>query len=145
MWEEKLKALSEKCQLKRFDSAEDSAIAELEAGLNVELPGELKDLLKTTNGLEINSTMVVRFLDEMKKDNNEFRSEERITNSFMPFDNLLIFGTAGNGDMFAYGIINGKIDKTSIFVWNHENDSRTNIAPSLEVMLDWWVDGKITV
>ncbi|WP_162255066.1 hypothetical protein [Paenibacillus sp. Soil522] len=35
------------------------------------------------------------------------------------------FADAANGDQFAFPILNGKIVKKDIYVWNHEDDSRT--------------------
>jgi hypothetical protein len=32
-----------------------------------------------------------------------------------------------------------------VFVWNHEDDSRTWVAPSLRVYLEWWLTGKIKI
>jgi hypothetical protein len=63
----------------------------------------------------------------------------------MPFDHLLFFADAGDGDQFAFGILNGEIRNPDIFVWNHENDSRTWVAPSLDVYLEWWINGKLKV
>jgi hypothetical protein len=34
---------------------------------------------------------------------------------------------------------------TIIFVWNHENDSRTWVAPSLEIYLDWWISERLKI
>ena len=52
----------------------------------------------------------------------------------MPFDNLFFFSDAGNGDLFCYSILkNGIIEKTDIYVWNHEDDSRTWAAASLNI------------
>lgn len=61
----------------------------------------------------------------------------------MPFDPLLFFGDAGNGDQFAFRLVSGLRDK-DIYVWNHENDSRTWVGPSLSRYLEWWADGRIT-
>jgi hypothetical protein len=90
-------------------------------------------------------SVFVRSVKDIEGDNEELRSNERIVNSFMSFDSLFFFGVAGNGNLFAYGIIKGEIKKTDIFVWDHENDSRTWVAPSLTKLLEWWVEGKITV
>ena len=63
--------------------------------------------------------------------------------SFMPFDSLLFFGDAGNGDMFAFPIVVGP-RVNGAFVWNDEDDSRTWVAPDLAKYLEWWADGRIT-
>ena len=55
------------------------------------------------------------------------------------------FGDAGNGDQFAYPIQNGKIQRNDIFVWNHEDDSRTWVAPDLKYYIEWWLTGKLSI
>ena len=63
----------------------------------------------------------------------------------MPFVDLLFFADAGNGDQFAYTIQNGRIQKSDIFAWNHENDSRNWVAPNLTRYLEWWLTGELTI
>ena len=63
----------------------------------------------------------------------------------MPFDPLLFFGDAGNGDQFAYAIHEAQVRRNDIFAWDHETDSRTWVAPSLERYLEWWLSGRINV
>ncbi|WSL80461.1 SMI1/KNR4 family protein [Kitasatospora sp. NBC_01266] len=58
----------------------------------------------------------------------------------MPFDPLLFFADAGNGDLFA---LLPRIGRPDVFVWNHEDDSRTWVAPSLAKYLEWWLTGQI--
>ena len=59
------------------------------------------------------------------------------------FDPLLFFADAGNGDQFAFVITAGKIRRPDIFAWDHENDSRTWVAPSLAKYLEWWLSGDL--
>jgi len=40
-------------------------------------------------------------------------------------------------------ILNGAIQRPDVFVWNHEDDSRTWVAPDLRRYLEWWADGRI--
>lgn len=61
----------------------------------------------------------------------------------MPFDCLLFFADAGNGEQFAYSIQDGLIRKDDIYVWNHEDDSRTWVAPSLKKFIQWGLEGII--
>ncbi|MFE4588193.1 SMI1/KNR4 family protein [Streptomyces laurentii] len=58
----------------------------------------------------------------------------------MPFDSLLFFADAGNGDLFA---LLPRIDRPDVFVWNDEDDSRTWAAPSLATYLEWRSTGQI--
>jgi SUKH superfamily protein len=63
----------------------------------------------------------------------------------MSFENLLFFGDAGNGDLFAYKVLGGRASNIDIFVWNHEDDSRTFIAGSLKNFLEYWLTGKLKI
>lgn len=60
-----------------------------------------------------------------------------------PFDPLLFFGDAGNGDQYGFVILDGVVRQGDVFVWNHENDSRSWVAPSLERYLDWASSGTL--
>ena len=53
------------------------------------------------------------------------------------------FADAGNGDQFAFPIVGGSIRGTDVFAWDHENDSRSWVAPSLQTYLEGWLSGKI--
>ncbi len=53
----------------------------------------------------------------------------------MPFDSLLFFGEAGNGDQFFYRILDGHVRDADVYLWDHETDSRTWGAPSLVAFL----------
>jgi hypothetical protein len=61
----------------------------------------------------------------------------------MPFDHLLFFADAGNGDHFAFALHAGVVRRPDVFAWNHEDDSRNWAAPSLEKYLEWWLTGRL--
>ena len=63
----------------------------------------------------------------------------------MPFDNLIFFADAGNGDQFAFPIVSGEVRQNKVFVWDHEDDSRRWVAPSLQSYLEWWLTGKLGI
>ncbi len=66
----------------------------------------------------------------------------------MPFDCLLFFADGGNGDLFGYSILNGIVQRDDIYVWNHENDSRTWVAPSLKIfsgVVGEWKDNNLNI
>lgn len=119
-------------------------LKEINDKFNLEITNELVNLLKESNGVE---TECARFWssNEIIEENIERRTLEVFKDSYMSFDSLLFFADAGNGDFFAFSIINGDIQKDDIYVWNHEDDSRTWIAPSLEDFLVWWSDGEISI
>ena len=116
----------------------------VEKTLNVALPSELRELLDETNGVVGDYGLnLVWTAERIRKDNLEFRSYPNFRELYMPFDSLLFFADAGNGDQFAFPILDGEIRRADIFAWNHEDDSRTWVAPSLERYLEWWLSGKI--
>ncbi len=60
----------------------------------------------------------------------------------MPFDPLLFFADAGNGDQFAF-LWTPRRDE--IYAWNHENDNRTWVSASLDQYLRRWLDGTLAL
>jgi hypothetical protein len=71
-----------------------------------------------------------------------FRESPEFAAIYMPFDPLLFFADAGNGDQFGFVPRDSRRDA---FVWNHEDDSRTWAAPDLSKYLEWWLGGRLTV
>ncbi len=119
-------------------------VTEVEARLGVALPEELAELLAESDGLLGEYGLGLVWPSErILHDNLSFRANLDFRELYMPFDPLLFFGDAGNGNQFAFAINAGRIRRPDIFAWDHENDSRTWVAPSLERYLDWWLAGKI--
>ena len=117
-----------------------------ETSLGIALPEELRELLTQTDGvLGEFSLDLVWPARRIEQDNLEFRRSVDFHELYMPFDSLLFFGDAGNGDQFVFPIKAGSVRDSDIFVWNHEDDSRSWVAPSLERYFEWWIAGKITV
>ena len=144
MWRELISKLSEDCE---FDSpATFTEILAVEESLGVTLPDELKNLLKETNGVSDKyGSGLVWSAERIQQDNIEFRTTEDFKDLYMPFESLLFFADAGNGDQFAFTVLNGEIRRNDIFVWNHENDSRTWAASNLKQYLEWWLSGKLQI
>lgn len=112
--------------------------------LGILLPAALKQLLQETNGVEESSGMgVIWSIEKIVNHNLDVRKTRSCREIYMPFDHLLFFADAGNGDQFAFPIVNGQIRHKGIYVWNHEDDSRSWVAPSLDVYLEWWLGGVI--
>ncbi|WP_257154877.1 SMI1/KNR4 family protein, partial [Bacillus toyonensis] len=132
------KSISTDC---KFNTpATEATITKIEDMFQVKLPDELKYFLCETNGVEyseFNLTLVWN-TDRIQKENYDMRSEKFFKEMYMPFDSLLFIADAGNGDLFGYRVLNGLIDNYDIYIWNHENDSRTWIAPSLQIFIEWW-------
>ena len=144
MWRERIKYLSTAAEFS--PSADASAIARAEEALSIRFPTELADLLVESDGVSGEYGLGLLWsVSLIQEDNLSFRRSIDFRTLYMPFDNLLFFGDAGNGDQFAYSIIHGEVRRADIFVWDHESDSRTWAAPSLELYFDWWLTGKISV
>ncbi|HEU5374223.1 MAG TPA: hypothetical protein VFV38_02200 [Ktedonobacteraceae bacterium] len=62
---------------------------------------------------------------------------------YMSFNELLFFADAGNGDRFAFPIIDEKVKERAVFAGDHEDDSRWEIAFSLQSYLERFFAGKI--
>lgn len=117
----------------------------LETGLDVTLPPDLRELLQVSDGVEGSYGLgVIWPCARILEDNTRFRQSKQFRELYMPFDSLLFFADAGNGDQFAYPIATA-IDRPDIFVWNHEDDSRTWVAPGLAEYLEWWLTGKLSI
>jgi hypothetical protein len=137
VWREQLIALVP--EVRFLDPAESKQLNEVEQTLSVALPGELASLLSETNGVtDQYGADLIWSTDRMISDNQRFRAS--FAEQYMPFDALLFFADAGNGDQFAFPITS-KGARDDVFVWDHENDSRRWYAGSLEQYVAWWLSG----
>jgi len=124
--------------------ASDNALSEAEAAIGVRLPSELRLLLQHSNGVSGEYELALIWpIERIVSDNLHFRSDTQLAELYMPFTSLLFFADAGNGDQFAFPIVLGAIDRPDIFAWDHENDSRKWVAPTLQTYLEWWLSGKL--
>jgi hypothetical protein len=145
MWIEFLRGLTSECEF--LAPATEQQLSTAESALGIELPPDLRDLLRESDGvLGEYGLGLVWSLDRIVEDNLRFRSSTNFRDLYMPFDNLLFFADAGNGDQFAFSVqADGAIHRPAIFAWNHEDDSRTWVAQSLRNYLEGWISGKITL
>jgi SMI1-KNR4 cell-wall len=144
MWREYLSSISKECQFKA--SATEKEILSIEKELNVDLPKKLADLYNETNGVYGNyGISFIWPTDQMVKENLVFWTIHDHREFMEPLDSFLFFSDAGNGDLFGYSIVNGSIQTDDIYVWNHEDDSRSVIASSLEEFIRGWIIGEISV
>lgn len=143
-WKNYIRTMSEDYQFK--DPAARAEIDQVKEELHVELPNKLLELFNETNGVyhELGYALIWSTA-LIIKENLFFRNTEKSNDIYMPFDHLLFFADAGNGDLFAYTILNGIVQKDDIYVWNHEDDSRKWISPSLEDFIERMITGKISV
>lgn len=144
MWQEIVKHYSSAIIVR--GGASESAIQLAERALGVKFPSDLKTLLLESDGIEGEYGLgIVWPLDRIVEENLSFRGSADFKELYMPFDCLLFFAAAGNGDQFAFPIHAGGIHRDDVFAWNHEDDSRTWAAPSLSKYLEWWLNGKLTI
>lgn len=136
-----------------FDSpASLQLIKECEKRLGVIFPNELRSLLLQTNGVRQRDPNVKGKIDsgyflfsvERIMEINMFQRTQ--TGDYtMPLDCLLFFAEDGIGDYFGFPVVKGRVPHSRIYFWNHEDDSRLSIAPSLEYFIKNWRLGKIKV
>ena len=113
--------------------ATSSEIEAAESALGVPLPASLRSLLVQSNGiLDEHESHLVWPAKTIAERNLSFRHNGEFSALYMPFDCLLFFGDAGNGDQFAFPIQGGEIRRPDIFIWDHETDSRSWFAGRLE-------------
>ena len=144
MWRELIQKLENECEFNLPASHND--ITAVENSLGVSLPSELKGLLEESNGVYGEYGLgLIWSTERIVHDNLVFRQTPVFKEMYMPFDHLLFFADAGNGDQFAFAILNGVMHRPHIFVWNHIDDGRTWVAPSLRTYLEWWSNGKIKI
>ncbi|MEH7452153.1 SMI1/KNR4 family protein [Gottfriedia acidiceleris] len=142
MWKELIKNISEEAEFN--EPSTQKQIEEIQVKFNLELPNELINFLKESDGIDVEGVRIWSTKEKIEE-NVDRRTDEVFKDTYMPFDCLLFFGDAGNGDLFGFSIVNGDIQSNNIFVWNHEDDSRTWIAPYLEEFLIWWSEGTISI
>lgn len=142
MWREVLLGWSPEVSLS--EPARTEQIHKAETALGVVLPEELVSLLLESNGVTGDYGLgLIWPLERIIADNLAFRGDADFAKSYMPFHPLLFFADAGNGDQFAFAITTDGIRRSDVFAWDHENDSRTWVAPSLAKYLEWWLSGDL--
>lgn len=125
-----------------LEPATPDLIATVEGRLGHGLPGELRGLLAETNGIEGEYGLGLLWsAKRIAEDNARFRTSEDFRRLYMPFDGIVFFADAGNGDQFGISLSGNQ----EVYVWNHENDSRTWVAPTILGYLENWMTGRLTV
>jgi SMI1 / KNR4 family (SUKH-1) len=117
-------------------------IARCEAALDQRLPADLAALFRESNGVGQPYGDLVWSTERIAAENRELRGYADFAELYMPFDPLLFFADAGNGDLFGF-VIRDRPD--DVFHWDHETDSRTMIAGGLAQFLEGWLAGTIIV
>ncbi|MBF9069099.1 SMI1/KNR4 family protein [Streptacidiphilus fuscans] len=121
--------------------ASESSLQSCADALGHALPIDLAALLRESDGVEGEyGAGLVWSADRIASENLTLRQDEEFAALYMPFDPLIFFADAGNGDLFA---LLSAVRRPDVFVWDHETDSRTWVAPSLAKYLEWWQAGHI--
>jgi hypothetical protein len=143
MWKELIQQFTSECEFS--EPVSPGQIIAADSSLGVEMPADLRELLCETNGVQGEYGLgLVWKLDRIVQDNLMFRHNANFRDLYMPFDHLYFFADAGNGDQFAFPIqADGLIHRLDVFVWNHEDDSRSWVASSLKDYLDRWLTGRL--
>lgn len=122
--------------------ASPGALLACEAQLCHRLPDHLRRLLEETNGIEGEFGLGLLWnAERIAEDNGRFRKSTDFRQLYMPFDGLVFFADAGNGDQFVLSLSGNH----EVFVWNHVDDSRTWVARTVLRYLEDWMTGALTV
>jgi hypothetical protein len=141
-WWERIKALEPRVTFRGGATA--TQIEAVERAVGVTLSAELRELLAESDGVfgEYDLGLVWPAV-RIERDNLRFRALPAFRGLYMPFDSLLFFADAGNGDQFAFRILEGKIPDSDVYAWDHEDDSRRWVARSLADYLERWLSGQL--
>jgi len=143
MWKNYFQGISEECTFSTPTTKNE--IDKVESLLNVTLPQELKEIMLETNGVKGSYELgLIWPLDRIINENKHYR-DGFLEEYYMPFENLVFFAESGIGDLFAFPVSQNRVCRDDVFVWNHENDSRMWVAPSVTKYVEWWLNGIIKI
>ena len=144
IWQQFISGLSEHATF--APGAVDCQIGDVESALNLVCPGALRELLLQTNGVKGEYELgLVWDLERIEQENLLFRTHPEFADLYQPFDDLLFFADAGNGDQFAFPIQSDSSCDDRVLVWDHECDDRRVVASSLKEYIQHWLDGTLTL
>ena len=153
MWRNTINKLQSGCLYR--PPAQHSAIERVEQSLALQLPPDLNEFLRHSDGLiDAEGHKIIWSIEELLEENQAMRSMYQYQQVFMPFDHLLFF--SGNTFSrfnphlvefgFAYGMTRLGDAYPAIFSWE-QDDSRIRVATDLKDFLqsalagelkDWW-------
>jgi len=120
-------------QCKLREPASQELLEKCEDELNVSIPLPLQQLLRETNGVaDPHSECLIFSVEEMLECTEDMWFNTDYEQRFQPFVSLLFFGTDASDNLFAYPILGDKPDKSKVFKWRRDNDSRMYYADGLE-------------
>lgn len=111
-------------------------ISEVEERLGNKLPFDLRELLLEVNG----DSWLIFSTEQIIEINLSVRSLD----FYMPLDCLLFFGGNGCGDYYGFPITRSDgVKNDDVFLWEHEDDSRTWKASALEDTIFKYYDNEL--
>jgi hypothetical protein len=117
-------------------------IHDLEDELAITLPEELKSLLLKTNGIRDKKGVgIIWDTDRIVRENKELRKDPVYREHYQPFSMFLFFSDTDNGDLFAFKYDRNQPAAKSIYIWNHDDDSRKEVAATLHDFLEGRMKG----
>lgn len=144
MWIELIRGLSP--EHKFGPPASESAILVIEERLGVRFHPDLRSFYLECNGADDGLPgALVWPLETMLEENLFWRTNEDYRGMYMPFDNVVIFGSPGTGARFILGVTGTKKMRHDIYLWNNYEDSRSWCAPDLKTYLERWLKNELSV
>lgn len=121
--------VADEAQLRLVPPPSDADVRDAGEALGCRLSASLRILYAQTNGLlDEWGYAYVLSLAELVQQNQQFRAQ--YGDVYMSFQALVLFGQLGNGDMLFQPCVPEATD--NVFVWDHEDDSRTWYARDVE-------------
>ena len=129
------------------DPVDPDALGDAEERLGLLLPEDLRSLLHESDGINgAGRGEPVWPVERIAEENLLLRSAG--STPALPDgadDDLLFFGDAGNGQLFAYELdAGGEISDSDVFVWQADVGEAVWIASDLQSLLDDWVRGDLS-
>lgn len=118
------------------------SIAACESALGHPIPDELRALYSESDGVFGDYELgLIWDVERVGSDNLWMRGDQHHGGSCMPFDGLVFFADAGNGDYFGLRTSG----RHEVLVWNHEDDSRMWVAETVISYLEKWMTGVLKI
>lgn len=123
-WSEVLTRISGKLGFR--PGVTEEALLHAEESMGERLPEDLRALYLESDGVawKAEHLDLIWPLQELVKQNCEFRSNEDFRELYMSFAQLLFFADDGCGDQFGYRML-PEPSSGQVYRWDHENDDRT--------------------
>ena len=143
MWREWLRSQPYAADLEFRAPADEASLAAAERAVGSQFEPDLRALLSESDGVVGEYGLgVVWPAARIAADNDAMRTAPDFAELYMPFDALLFFGDAGNGDLFGFRVLAAEVGP-DVYAWDHEDDSRRWVASNLRGYLDGWLSGAL--